>query len=308
MTCNVNILVMKKSSVVLAKTRYMIVLAAIVLFGCDSNDSLELLIYKKDNLQTKAAAEKNTQLLELSQSVLDITAEGMLSEKIMDRQAASISCRGSKYTSRCHPLTISHYNVRRMAGDTIMYEGSVITDFGSGNSCVSGEDLKMGKIINKFTLFGNSTNGTIYRSTETITFNRFQIDSVGITGSFVTRYVNGQSSLEASNVEIIDKDQSSIKWNGLFDYDYLQVSADRKNDSWAVTGSAAGATSAGDIFNAAITKKILYNTSCYSESIPVSGLVEITMGKASSIIDYGTNTCDKIYSIQSGDDTVLHSF
>lgn len=261
------------------------------------------------NASATTSAQDNTQIVAVTEDVLDITADGLTSEgfaggRIAGDHEDDDDNDGTNGGGNCHPSISGTFDLDKTDPDSLIYTGTVTIDFGDGSSCEDSTHVRKGKIIDHYTitLVHHKNEGFTFSSTETITFEGFYKDSTQIDGTFIIKSSTGEpTTVEAKDAKITYADSTSFSWAGTLTFDYEKDSGSRhcKGNTMNVTGSLSGTTRTGADFTATITKELVFKRGCFGKSsfIPVSGTIDVTTGGVTSTIDYGDGSCDKDYTV-----------
>ncbi len=277
-----------------------------LLFACDENDNLSP---EESRAKTEVAAQDNSEMLAATQEVLDVTSMALL-EKGVSGGRESTGGRLSEHGFNCYPTISASYDVKKNA-DSIVYSGTIVIDFGDGSSCEDSTKVRSGKITDVFKTVITYNDSIPARSTEVITFENYKKDSVELDGVFTSSYSSdGTSTVDIEDAMLTYDDGTSASWSGTLSYFYdHNATLHWKDDTKTLTGSITGTTRTGDSFNAEITNDVLFSYECEGKhDVPVSGAISINVGGATSEVDYGDGTCDKIYTITANGETTEYTF
>jgi hypothetical protein len=289
----------------------------LVFFACDRDNDFSPA--QKERAVT--AAKDNSQIIVTSQEVLAITEGTFDDYGISDGRAQSggrfetIQHEGDgddNDVEECRPHISGTFNLES-SPDSLVFSGTLVIDFGDGSSC--GEDstsTKRGKLTDDFRfVFRLGTRKLLVNSSQRITFEGFSRGENTLDGVFtVTTESNEMKKLEFDNASITFEDGTSTSWEGSLTF--VSDNAETLNqgdDTRTLTGSLSGETREGQEFSANITEEVVFKYACFKRrDIPVSGIVEITMGGTSSTLDFGDGRCDKVFTITAAGESTEHSF
>lgn len=278
------------------------VFLAIFLIGCHDE-----LIPKKLSTKEQAelAARDNAQMMIATQEVLDVTAGAMQSKGVAEGRVK----HGDHDTYGCAPAVSLTLNIDRNHTDSIIYKGSIAIYYGDGSSCDS-KNKRTGKITDEFNIVVSKKNKAIrFSSTETVTFEAFTRDSTTYNGIIVVTSANGKrTTVEGNNVAVSYSDGTTSSWKGLLNFAYEDVT--KKKGELRITGNISGTSRQNVSFTASITEDVIFKTGCFGwvKKVPVDGMLTVTTNSVMSTLDYGTGTCDRIYTVNVNGETITHVF
>jgi hypothetical protein len=257
---------------------------------------------------TKSSTSTAHEIMLLTQEVLDLTSDVLSAEGISIEvdHASPENCLPDLYNQ--YIRDDSHY-------DTVIYAGTIAMNFGAGTNCSLEGTPREGKIINFFVYIINMINpeftGNISSSVkQTITFENFKRNDIGISGRISTSSsTGGPSTFETNSSTITFADGSKVVWGGLL------TSARGTNEASgeqtrSITGNLHGSTVDGKFFSAEVLEAVGYSYECASGNslVPVSGRIKFTVNQVEAILNYGNGNCDRTYTVTAGDDTKEYSF
>jgi hypothetical protein len=265
--------------------------------------------------ETQTTAHDNSQMIAVAQDAMDVTGSALATRGISNARysAGTRVADGSMATTSldmdCAPSVSGSFSVDRTHKDSVIYSGSLTIDFGTGTYCKDSTEVRKGKMIDTFKLIVSTNDSVSYNLTEMVTFQGYSKDTVTVDGTFTSVSTSdAMSKLTIQNAKITYKDGTSVSWNGSLTNKYVRIAfQEMHQESREVTGSISGTNRKGTSFSATISKAIVFDYSC-SRNIPVSGTVDLTVGTVSSTIDFGSGTCDKVYTITTGGTTTTYTF
>lgn len=275
---------------------------AIFLVGCHDE-----LIPKKLSAKEQAvlAARDNAQMMIATQEVLDVTAGALEDKGVAEGRVK----HGDHDAYGCAPSVTVTLNIDRNHSDSIIYKGSLAINYGDGSSCDS-KNRRTGKITDEFNIIVSKKNKVLrFSSTETVTFEAFTRDSTTYNGIIVVTSSNGRrTSVEGSNIAITYADGTTSKWKGLLNFAYEDVT--KKKGELRVTGNISGTSRQNIGFTAIITEDVIFRTGCFGwvKKVPVDGGLSVTTNGITSMLDFGSGTCDRIYTINVNGETTTQVF
>lgn len=279
-----------------------VIACAVLLVGCQED-----LIPKKlsSREQAELAARDNAQMMIATQEVLDVTAGAMQEKGVAEGRVK----HGDHDTYGCAPSVNLTLNVDRNHNDSIIYKGSLAIFYGDGSSCDS-KNKRTGKITDQFNVVVSKVNKVLkFSSTETITFEAFTRDSITYNGIIVVTSGNGKrTSVEGNNVAITYPDGTTSSWKGMLNFTYEDVT--KRKGEVRVSGSISGMSRQGVGFTAQITEDVIFRTGCFGwiKKIPVDGILSVTTNGVTSTLDFGSGTCDRIYTVNVNGETENYAF
>jgi len=281
---------------------------AFVIFSCQQETPSQLTT-AQEQVQVQATAADNSQIVATSQDVMDVTGSAMPSQGIVAGRAASYNGT-TNLDLDCAPIISSSITIDKSHLDSIIYSGSLTLDYGTGVYCKDSTEIRKGKITDSFVLLISTKNSLSFNLKETITFQGYQKDTISVDGTFISTSSSSDSStLTIQNAKITYADGTFVTWSGTLTNSYLH----KQNTPVSIggfrelTGSINGINRKGVSFTTKITNGILFDYSC-SRDFPVEGTVDITVGNVLSVLDYGTGTCDKDYTISSNGKVTTYTF
>ena len=292
-----------------------IALFSVTIWACqDDNDNPSTPVTADEaRQQTNVAASDNHEMIAVTQDALEASADAFAEEGISDGRTASGARVEHHPKDACSPSVSGSFNLNQSDPDSVIYTGTFVIDYGDGSTCKDSTRVRKGKITNDFifTISRKSGKITTY-ATQSLTFAGFQKDSTTIDGTIVTTGTTGHSTtVEAQDVRITFADGTSATWDGTLTYTYDSGEWGKwKDNTIHISGSWAGTNRQGVAYTANITDDLVFSYGCDKRHRfrPVSGKIEIKVGDVTSIVDYGDGTCDKKYTITSGDVTTEFEF
>ncbi|GAB4334083.1 MAG: hypothetical protein OHK0038_10740 [Flammeovirgaceae bacterium] len=222
-------------------------------------------------------------------------------------QVTSYSESVSNEADEIYKLAQEEYSNGRVSGcGTFSYDEqtkTVMMDFGT-TGCTSSETGKTikGKVSYQFT--GEPQTGNFSGK---ITFETFSVDGNTITGTmtYSIELATLNVTTTMSNVKITGADGKSItitSSNSVSTYNNGGTAQNPDDDSFSITTTSSGITKDGTTYSTKTNSPMITKISCVKSGFyyPVSGEVEVTVGKVVSKIDWGTGTCDKTVTITTG--------
>lgn len=285
-----------------------IALFSVTIWACqdDNNDSPSTpLMAEEAKQQTNVAANDNHEMIAVTQDAMEISSDAFAEEGISDGRTASGSRVEHHPKDACSPSVSGSFNLNQSDPDSVIYTGTFVIDYGDGSTCSDSTRLRKGKITNDFTFTISRKSGGIKTySSQSLTFAGFQKDSTIIDGTVVTTGAAGLSTIvEAQDVKITFADGTTATWDGTLTYTYDKGKGGKwKDNTIHVTGSWTGTNREGVAYTADITDALVFSYACDKRHKfrPVSGKIEIKVGDVTSTVDYGDGTCDKKYTITTG--------
>jgi hypothetical protein len=275
---------------------------AMFLVGCHDE-----LIPKKLSVKEQAelAARDNAQMMIATQEVLDVTAGAMEDKGVAEGRVK----HGDHDSYGCAPSVNITLNIDRNHTDSIIYKGSLAINYGDGSSCDS-KNKRTGKITDEFNIIVSKKNKVLrFSSTETVTFEAFTRDSTTYNGIIIATSANGKrTSVEGNNVAITYADGTTAAWKGLLNFAYEDVS--KRKGEVRVTGNISGTSRQNVGFTASITEDVIFKAGCFGwvKKVPVDGALSVTTNGMTSALDFGSGTCDRIYTVNINGETTNHVF
>lgn len=272
------------------------------MIGCQED-----LVPKKlsSSQQAELSANDNAQMMITIQQALDVTA-GALQDKGVSQ--GRIALEGTHNNYGCAPSVNLTLNVDRTHPDSLVYSGTIIINYGDGNSCPS-TDKRTGKITDDFKISVSTKNLTAFVGKETITFDNFIKANSSFDGAFRVMSASGKkTTVSTKGMTLGYNDGTTASINGLLTFAYAGTSQ-RKGDL-TITGNVSGTSRQGMSFTATISQGLLFKGGCLglTSKVPVSGKIAIQTNGATSDVDYGDGTCDKNYSVTVDGQTETHAF
>jgi hypothetical protein len=280
-----------------------------ILFSLTIACSEDNLSPEESKAKTEVAASDNSEILASTQEVLDLTSIA-LTEKGVSNGRISASGRLAEHGFNCYPTIRATYDVKKTA-DSVVYTGTIVIDFGDGAACEDSSKVRSGKITDEFKMVVAYHDSIPLKSTEIITFEGYQKDSVKLDGILTSTYSSGGLYVvDFDDTALTYEDGTTVTWNGTLNYAYNDSGTRHwKDDTKTLTGSISGTTREGDDFDAEISEEISFSYECEGKhDVPVSGTIHITVSGATSEVDYGDGTCDKVYIITANGETTEYTF
>lgn len=286
----------------LVKTMVIISAWGLMMAACQEDLSPTKLTVEQ---QATLVASDHAQMMMATQEALDVTAGAMETKGVSSGRVAQ---GGGHDDYGCAPSVNLTLNIDRNHADSIIYQGTIVINYGDGSSCDK-EKKRTGKITDEFSIIVSTKNPLVFSSTETLTFDAFTRDSTTYNGSISVSSANGRrTKVEGKNVAIHYADGTVSAWNGLLNFAYEDVS--KRKGEIRVTGSITGTSRQGIGYTATITEDVIFKTGCFGwvRKIPVDGVVTLTTNGTTSVLDYGDGTCDKTYTITVNGETTTETF
>lgn len=290
----------------------MLAIVAVIFWSCQEHDMP--LTREQQQQRGTAAAEDNSDMLQTSREILDMTGAAIDDQGVSSGRIESDGrIANGGYSWKCRPSISADFDLDRSSQDSTVYSGTVLIDFGDGSSCPDSTHVRTGKITDTFQLvFQHHDSVHTYSLNETLTFEAFSRDSLLLDGVFIThRGSDMPTILVISDAHLTYPDGTMATWEGslTFEHDNNGTFFDWRDDQKTITGSISGTTHDGVDFAATITEPVLFDYACFGRhEVPVSGIVEIDTGGALTTVDYGDGTCDMEYSITTGGETTVYTF
>lgn len=259
----------------------------------------------------------NSEIVSASQDIADITVNALAGKGIA---AGRIMPAGRVAHDGCDPTVTGTFSTYT-SHDSIAIRGKLVIDFGDGTACHDSTTVRKGKIIDSFLLTFSKHDSISFSLTDSISFDGFQKDSIGIEGLFVKSATSwNKFTLDIQNAKVTYGDGTSVNWSGslasVITFGGQGSNNDNDDDGDSghggngftreVTGSVHGTSRDGVDFSATITDALVYKYGC-SRKVPVSGKIDITVGGVTSTVDFGDGTCDKKYTITSNGTTTEYT-
>jgi hypothetical protein len=278
------------------------VVAILLMVGCHED-----LIPKKlsSTQQAELSADDNAQTMITIQEALDITAGAMEDKGVAEGR---VKQGGSHDNYGCAPSVNLTLNVDRTHGDSLIYSGTIIINYGDGGSCAS-TDRRTGKITDDFKISISTKNKIMFVAKETIKFDNFIKGNSSFDGAFIVTSANGKkTTVSTKGMTLGYNDGTSSIWNGNLTFAYQDVL--KRKGELRIAGNISGTSRQGMSFTATIAQALLFKGGCLglTKQIPVSGKISIQTNGATSTVDYGDGTCDKTYNVTVDGETETHSF
>lgn len=277
-----------------------------LMFGCQNNENS--LTPEQSKLRTEVAAEDNSQILAMTQEVLDITSVALVEKGVAGGRRSSGS-RINSHDQECFPTISASYDVKK-SSDSLVYTGVLTVDFGDGSSCQDSANVRLGKITDAFKYTIAYKDSIPFKAEETITFDQFVKDSVQLDGTFISSFTSdGSYTLDISNAVLAYNDGTSTQWSGMLVYHHDDGGSpwNATDDTRTLTGSIGGNTRDGVSFTSEITNAIQFSSVCGGHhDVPVSGTILISLGGTTSEVDYGDGTCDKTFTITTNGESTSY--
>jgi hypothetical protein len=197
----------------------------------------------------------------------------------------------------CTPAVDQSFLTDQSHYDTLLYIGTMTMNYGNGEACPDANYSRKGKVIDNFEYIVNYKN-EIFLSKETITFQSFKKDSVQIDGTLSIHANSGAPlSIETDKTVITYPNGKSLRWKGVLYFN--SVTANGSVTTNTITGTMSGITKRFEDFSASITTPIVYNYQCteLKTPVPVSGSVDMFVGRERYNVNYGNGSCDNVYKL-----------
>lgn len=302
----------------------------LVLFGACQDDGIDP---KTAQQNAGAAAKQNSQIVAVTEEVMDIT-EGIFvsrgftggrvgesgpghdgdGEHDDDDDNDKDKDHGDKHhdSRGCLPSISGSFNLDRSHKDSLIYTGVFVVDYGDGSSCPDSAHVRKGKVIDSIAFIVTFKDTIKFTSTETITFDGFWKDSTQLDGEFIIKASTGNpTTVEAVGAKITYADGTSFSWDGTLTFVYEKKGSRHcKGSVKKITeGHIEGTTRDGAEFSATVVEEVVLKR-CHGKKafVPVSGVVEVTSGGATSTLDFGDGSCDKKFTTTTAGETVEHEF
>ncbi|MEI9918231.1 MAG: hypothetical protein WDO14_05445 [Bacteroidota bacterium] len=279
-----------------------VVAILLILIGCGED-----LVPKKlsSSDQAELSARDNAQTLIAIQEALDVTAGAMEDKGVAEGR---VKQGGSHDNYGCAPSVNLTLNIDRTKPDSLIYSGTIIINYGDGNSC-SSTDKRTGKITDEFKISISTKTKIAFIAKEKITFANFIKDNSSFDGAFIVTSANGKkTSVTSKGMAVGYSDGTTSSWNGNLTFTYEDIL--KRKGELRIAGNISGTSRQGMPFTATITQELVFKSGCLglTKQIPVSGKVSIQTNGAASAVDYGDGTCDKNYDVTVDGDTESYSF
>jgi hypothetical protein len=267
------------------------VVAILLMISCQED-----LVPKKISAtdQAELSARDNAEMMISIQEALDVTAGAMEDRGVAEGR---VKKGGSHDTYGCAPSINLTLNIDRNHPDSLIYSGTIIINYGDGNSC-SSTDKRTGKITDDFKIMISTRNKATFVASEKITFENFIRGNTSYDGSVVVSTANlKKTTVSSTGMTVGYNDGTTASWTGNLQFAYEDIS--KRKGELRITGSIAGTSRQAMPFTANITNDLLFKTGCLglTKQIPVSGKLTISTNGATSNVDYGDGTCDKTYTV-----------
>ncbi len=297
---------MKTNKLTVSRFSWLLILGVIA-FACEKENE-NMLTEKQMEVQAEESAKVSSQMMTAAHDVTDITAGAMAKQGVSNGRLST--GRETHPDTDCEPSITASFSLDRTHTDTLIYNGVLTIDFGTGVLCADSSEVHKGKIIDSLTLLISYKDSVVFDQKQLITFYGFQKDSVKIDGTFTTHATSEKvSSMTISHATLTYPDGTASHWQGTLTTMYYNGENmwSKKDDSKEVTGSLEGTNRQGVNFSSMITQPVLFNFSC-NRKIPVKGIIKTTVGNAASTVDFGDGTCDKVYTIETAGTTTEYTF
>ncbi|HZY82332.1 MAG TPA: hypothetical protein VFE50_22560 [Cyclobacteriaceae bacterium] len=276
-------------------------LIVILLAGCQDD-----LVPKKltSEEQAELAAQDNAQTILATQEALDVTAGAMEDKGVAEGRVK----HGDHDNYGCAPAVNLNISIDRNHNDSIVYKGTISVNYGDGSTCDS-KNRRTGKITDDFTIVVSTKNKVRFSMTETLTFEAFTRDSTTYNGVIIVGSANGKkTTVEGNNVAISYTDGTTSRWKGILNFAYEDLS--KRKGEIRVTGNISGTSRQNVSYTATITEEVLFKTGCFGwiKKIPVDGAMSVSTNGSTSTLDFGSGTCDRIYTVNVNGETTQHVF
>ena len=254
--------------------------------------------------RSNQAAQDNSSMIAATQDAVSLTGSAFANQGIAYGRMEGEE--GDNDDFECRPIVTNNIIVDRSHPDSLVISGSIIIDFGDGTTCDS-THVRKGKIIDSIMLVVVLKDRIIFKSSEKITFQNYWRDSTQVDGMISVNAATGSPTIVSINGSRIRYHDGTISsWTGSLVFTYHKNTIARIID---VTGSWSGTTRHGITFSATIIETIEYKTGCFGHFgrfIPVSGKINVVTNGVTSTIDYGSGTCDRVYTITTAGVTTEH--
>jgi hypothetical protein len=197
-----------------------------------------------------------------------------------------------------------HTNLRACANLTLSgttFPITVTADFNASTGCGDGR-VRSGVITAVYSGRWNDVGTTV-----TITTTNYMVNGYKVSGRDVIEnvgIVSGNPTFRSTvtNGEVTTPDGDVILRDAIKEYTWIggtNTPLDITDDVWQLTGSANGTTRNGNAYTAQITTPVVKANSC---NWIQKGVVEVQPvgGGVLRTIDYGSNTCDAIATVNYG--------
>ncbi len=263
--------------------------------------------YTSERSQVEAAAMDNSEMLSATHDIMDYTAGALAGQEVSGSGSPYGRATGSSLP--CAPSIKHTFSIDRAHPDTLVFNGTLMLDFGTGDRCTDSRELRSGKITVRYVLTKFLLSHT-FRLTETLSFEAFRKGAIFVDGTFIRTTTSEQTStLDIRKVTLGYPDSTYAEFDGqlvttlVWDGQGLN----HRLISKKVIGVITGVNRLGTNFSAAIDSPLFYKYGCLVK-IPVSGTIDLIVGAAESEISFGEGTCDRVYSISSGGVTSVYSY
>lgn len=280
-------------------------LLILFMVACENDENLSP---EESKVRSETAAKDNSEMLAATQEVLDVTSMALL-EKGVSNGRISSSGRLGEHGFNCYPTISASYDVKKSA-DSVVYAGTISIDFGDGSSCEDSTKVRSGKITDAFRYVISYHDSIPFKSYETIAFEDYKKDSVGLDGTFTSTFTDGSYTINVNDAVLTYPDATSANWDGILIFEYNNKgTAHWKDDSKTLSGSTEGRTRTGENFSTEIMQEILFSYECENKhDVPVSGVININTAGSTAEVNYGDGSCDKIYTITTNGETTEYTF
>lgn len=185
-------------------------------------------------------------------------------------------------------------------------KGTITINFGDGCTDLRG-NVRKGIIVITY-------DGRRFApgSVVTLTFDGYSINDVQLAGvRTVTNKTESTQDSPVFNIQLVGgkatwPDGSSATREVNLTRKWLRAN-NPLEDSWEVTGVAAGSNRNGTEYTMEITEALLYKRACAVSNrifIPVAGTKVLVVGDRQMIIDYGDGECDRAVRVTVNGETV----
>jgi uncharacterized lipoprotein YehR (DUF1307 family) len=180
---------------------------------------------------------------------------------------------------------------------------TVTMDFGT-TGCTStktGKTIK-GKVSYQFT--GTPQSGNFSGK---ITYETFSVNGNTITGimTYAVELATSKVTTTMSNIKVTGADGKSVNITSstsVSTYNNNGTAQDVSDDTFSISNTSSGTSRDGSTYSIKTTSPMVTKVSCVQTGFyyPVSGVMEVIVGKITSKIDWGNGTCDKSITITTG--------
>ncbi|MEJ0032130.1 MAG: hypothetical protein WDO15_17915 [Bacteroidota bacterium] len=279
-----------------------VVVMLLMMIGCSEELAPKRL---SSSEQAELAARDNAQTMIAIQEALDVTAGAMEDKGVAEGR---VKQGGSHDNYGCAPSINLTLNVDRTKADSLIYSGTIIINYGDGNSC-SSTDKRTGKITDAFKISISTKNKIAFIAKETITFDNFNKENSSFDGVFTVTSANGKkTTVNSTGMTVGYTDGTTSSWKGNLVFSYEDVL--KRKGELRIAGNISGTSRQGMPFTATITQDLVFKGGCLglTKQIPVSGKVAVQTNGTGSIVDYGDGSCDKNYSVTVDGEAETYTF